>query len=64
MGGAVDAARRISSLDRRACRAAFERRFTARRMAQCYLDVYAALSGARDTDESEPDAASDLPIAD
>jgi glycosyltransferase involved in cell wall biosynthesis len=61
MAQAVKAAQRVATLDRHACRAAFERRFTARRMAQRYLDVYAALSGAapgaRNSDASEPDPA-------
>jgi glycosyltransferase involved in cell wall biosynthesis len=43
---AVDAARRIGEIDRGACRRVYERRFTARRMAQRYLDVYAALDAA------------------
>jgi glycosyltransferase involved in cell wall biosynthesis len=46
---AVAAAREIGRLDRAACRAVFERRFTARRMAEQYLDVYEALSAARGT---------------
>lgn len=37
---AVRAAGRVGALDRRACRAAFERRFTARRMAHDYLRIY------------------------
>ncbi|MGN6388554.1 MAG: glycosyltransferase family 4 protein [Burkholderiaceae bacterium] len=37
---AVAAASRIGAIDRRACRAAFERRFTARRMANDYLRLY------------------------
>jgi glycosyltransferase involved in cell wall biosynthesis len=37
---AVDAARRIDKIDRRACRAAFERRFTASAMANGYLRLY------------------------
>ena len=41
---AVAAARRIAELDRRRCRAEFERRFTADLMAQRYLDVYGGLS--------------------
>jgi glycosyltransferase involved in cell wall biosynthesis len=61
MAQAVSAARRVATLDRRACRAAFERRFTARRMARRYLEVYAALSeaapSARGSGASEPDAA-------
>ncbi len=37
---AVDAVRRIGAIDRRACRVAFEERFTADRMADDYVDVY------------------------
>lgn len=40
---AVDAARRIGSIDRAACRAAFERRFTVTHMAQAYLRIYERL---------------------
>jgi glycosyltransferase involved in cell wall biosynthesis len=43
---AIDAARRIDRIDRGACRRAFERRFTARRMAESYLAVYQALNAA------------------
>jgi glycosyltransferase involved in cell wall biosynthesis len=54
---AVEAVRRIHMLDRALVRGEFERRFTARRMAQNYLNLYArlarmrrlpALKGARD----------------
>lgn len=40
---AVAAVRRIGAIDRRSCRAAFERRFTAARMAADHLAVYRAL---------------------
>jgi glycosyltransferase involved in cell wall biosynthesis len=40
---AVDAARRVADIDRRRCREAFERRFTDRRMAEDYLEVYQRL---------------------
>jgi len=43
---AIEAARHIDGIDRRACRAAFERRFTARQMAERYLAVYAVLGDA------------------
>ncbi len=43
---AVQAVRRIDSIDRRACRAEFERRFTASRMAADYLAVYRAVRAA------------------
>lgn len=36
----VAAVTRLSALDRRACRSAFEQRFTVQRMAQQYLEVY------------------------
>jgi glycosyltransferase involved in cell wall biosynthesis len=42
--GAVAAVDRIGSLDRARVRATFDRRFTARRMAEDYLDVYAELA--------------------
>ncbi|MGC4076232.1 MAG: glycosyltransferase family 4 protein [Rubrivivax sp.] len=41
--GAVEAARRIGEIDRRRCRAEFERRFTVERMASRYVEVYRAL---------------------
>ena len=41
--GAVDAVRRLSTLDRARVRARFERRFTARRMAGQHLDLYETL---------------------
>jgi len=37
---AITAVQKIDSIDRRICRAAFEERFTARRMAQDYLAIY------------------------
>ncbi|HVL76543.1 MAG TPA: glycosyltransferase family 4 protein [Noviherbaspirillum sp.] len=40
---AVEAACKVHALDRRACRDAFERRFTAERMAANYLQIYRAL---------------------
>ncbi len=40
MEGAVKAAERVAAIDRRRCREVFESRFTARRMAQDYLDIY------------------------
>lgn len=41
---AVDATARVGEIDRRACRAAFERRFTAAGMAERYVRVYEALA--------------------
>ena len=50
---AVDAVRRLDEIDRGACRAAFEDRFTVERMASDYLNVYErvieAASGRRGT---------------
>jgi glycosyltransferase involved in cell wall biosynthesis len=40
MEEAIDAAARVRHIDRRACREVFERRFTARRMALNYLEIY------------------------
>ena len=37
---AIDAARRVGALDRRACRTAFEQRFSAGRMASQYVQLY------------------------
>jgi glycosyltransferase involved in cell wall biosynthesis len=44
---AVDAARRIGALSRERIRCEFERRFTAHRMAQNYLKLYARLAKAK-----------------
>jgi glycosyltransferase involved in cell wall biosynthesis len=41
---AIAAARRIDRIDRRRCRQAFEDRFTARVMAERYLEVYRSLA--------------------
>jgi glycosyltransferase involved in cell wall biosynthesis len=41
---AIQATRRIHELDRRACRRAFERRFTATRMAEEYIQLYRRLA--------------------
>ena len=40
---AIDATQRVAALDRRQCRAAFERRLTARRMAEDYVRLYRRL---------------------
>jgi glycosyltransferase involved in cell wall biosynthesis len=56
MAQAMHAARRIDRLDRRVCRASFERRFTARRMAGGYLEAYGALAAARRPESDEPSA--------
>jgi glycosyltransferase involved in cell wall biosynthesis len=44
---AVEATRRIGSLDRRVCRAVFERRFSVTRMATDYLQLYEELMARR-----------------
>jgi glycosyltransferase involved in cell wall biosynthesis len=44
---AIDAVRRIDTIDRRTCRATFERRFIARRMASQYVDVFRKLITTR-----------------
>jgi glycosyltransferase involved in cell wall biosynthesis len=40
---AIEATRRVETLDRRTCRRVFEKRFTAERMAQQYVQVYGDL---------------------
>ena len=46
---AAEAVARVGEIDRRACRAAVEERFTAQRMADNYLDLYRKIlsKGAR-----------------
>jgi glycosyltransferase involved in cell wall biosynthesis len=44
---AVEAVRRIDEIDRYACRETFERRFSVRRMATQYVDVYQRLVATR-----------------
>lgn len=44
---AISAAARVGRLSRRACRAAFDERFTAERMASDYVDIYARLQSGR-----------------
>ena len=44
---AIDAAKRADSLDRAACRRAFETRFTAERMTDDYLALYSRLAAVR-----------------
>jgi glycosyltransferase involved in cell wall biosynthesis len=73
---ATAAVRRIASLDRAKVRAAFERRFTADRMARDYLDLYRGLAatygkpvrarevaGDRDLLNPRPAAPAELPSA-
>jgi glycosyltransferase involved in cell wall biosynthesis len=45
MADAVDAVAKVSTMSRDACRAEFERRFTARRMARDYVALYEAIAG-------------------
>jgi glycosyltransferase involved in cell wall biosynthesis len=47
MEDAIRAVERAGSLDRRACRDSFERRFTSERMANDYLRLYTELTGDR-----------------
>jgi glycosyltransferase involved in cell wall biosynthesis len=47
MEAAVDAVRRTAELSRARCRAVFEQRFTAKRMADDYLEAYEGILGAR-----------------
>jgi glycosyltransferase involved in cell wall biosynthesis len=42
---AVTATKQVDALDRRACRHAFDERFSATRMADDYLKVYTRLMG-------------------
>lgn len=51
---AVEMVRRIETLDRVACRKAFERRFTATRMAQGYLRIYEQLLSSGSASRSKP----------
>lgn len=55
---AVAAVERTAELDRRACRASFERRFSARRMATDYLEVYRRLLHGRTAEAAVPQLAS------
>ena len=41
--GAVEAVKQVENISRRGCREAFERRFTARRMAEDYLKIFGRL---------------------
>ena len=47
---AIEATRRVPELDRAACRAAFDSRFTVARMAADYVRVYERAIGSRQTD--------------
>jgi glycosyltransferase involved in cell wall biosynthesis len=46
---AIEATRRIGTIDRRACRRSFEQRFTSRRMVERHLSVYRQIINARAT---------------
>ena len=60
---AIEAARHIDRIDRQACRAVFERRFTADKMASRYVQVYQALIDARaESQEDPPSATLGLPL--
>jgi glycosyltransferase involved in cell wall biosynthesis len=48
---AISAVGRLGELDRRACRKVLEERFTARRMAENYLQVYATLQAAIEAEQ-------------
>jgi len=43
LDGAIEAVRRVPELDREACRKVFEKRFTATRMANDYINIYERL---------------------
>jgi glycosyltransferase involved in cell wall biosynthesis len=59
---AIEAARGIDALSRRACRQAFERRFTADKMARRYVQVYQALIDARTLPAGSTCASAELPV--
>jgi glycosyltransferase involved in cell wall biosynthesis len=59
---ALQAIKRLPELDRRRVRAAFERRFTSRRMAEDYLRLYQALSNIRPAPPSTPGTTRSLAI--
>lgn len=50
---AVEAVRRIPELSRKRCREAFEKRFTATRMAHDYVKIFERLIGGKQNDVSE-----------
>jgi glycosyltransferase involved in cell wall biosynthesis len=61
VGGAVAAVQRAAGFDRAACRSAFERRFSAERMARDYAALYESLIGA--VRPRAPAATASLPSA-
>jgi glycosyltransferase involved in cell wall biosynthesis len=48
MEDAIEATRQIGTIDRRACRRCYEQRFTARRMVERHVSVYAEVITARE----------------
>jgi glycosyltransferase involved in cell wall biosynthesis len=46
---AIAATRRVTAIDRRACRRSFEQRFTARRMVERHVSVYSQIINAKTT---------------
>jgi len=48
MEEAIEATRQIGTIDRRACRRCYEQRFTARRMVERHVSVYAEVINARE----------------
>jgi glycosyltransferase involved in cell wall biosynthesis len=52
---AIEAIERVPDLDRRRVRAAFERRFTARQMAECYRRSFQKVLAASDRNVADPD---------
>jgi glycosyltransferase involved in cell wall biosynthesis len=60
---AIEAARHIERIDRRRCREAFERRFTAGKMASRYVQVYQSLIDTRTVPQDGSGAeAAELPL--
>jgi glycosyltransferase involved in cell wall biosynthesis len=47
LDAAIDATRQIDRLDRGACRDTFEQRFTVRRMAEQYVELYERVIAAQ-----------------
>ena len=58
---AIQAIKRLGELDRRRIRSQFEKRFTARRMAEKYLNHYAALAPVLNNVKPQGPARIDLP---
>jgi glycosyltransferase involved in cell wall biosynthesis len=62
VASAIEAARAIERIDRRSCRQVFEKRFTAERMAQRYVQVYQALLRAPETPAGSSTEDAQLPL--